>query len=68
VFVQEPSRATDSPNSRMPQILAALVVAAERELRLPLVYNTGGYERLDTLRWLDGIVIPPGSSILPRSG
>ncbi len=25
-------------------------------LRLPLVYNTGGYDRLDTIKLLDGIV------------
>ena len=31
-------------------------MAAERGLRLPLVYNTGGYDRLETLRWLDGVV------------
>jgi putative pyruvate formate lyase activating enzyme len=40
----------------VPQILEALVVAAERGLRLPLVYNTGGYDRIETLRWLDGVV------------
>ena len=31
-------------------------MAAERGLRLPLVYNTGGYDHLETLRWFDGIV------------
>ena len=31
-------------------------MAAERGLRLPLVYNSGGYDRLETLRWLDGVV------------
>jgi len=45
-----------TPTHVVPQILEGLVVAAERGLRLPLVYNTGGYERLETLRWLDGIV------------
>jgi len=45
-----------TPSHVVPQILEALVVAAERGLRLPLVYNTGGYDRLETLRWLDGIV------------
>ena len=40
----------------MPQILEGLLLAAERGLRLPLVYNTGGYDRLETLQWLDGIV------------
>jgi putative pyruvate formate lyase activating enzyme len=45
-----------TPSHVVPQILEALAVAADRGLRLPLVYNTGGYDRLETLRWLDGIV------------
>ena len=45
-----------TPTHVVPQILESLVVAAERGLRLPLVYNTGGYDRLETLRWLDGVV------------
>ena len=36
--------------------LKALEVAAERGLRLPIVYNTSGYERLEILEILDGIV------------
>jgi putative pyruvate formate lyase activating enzyme len=45
-----------TPSHVVPQILEALVVAAERGLRLPLVYNTGGYDRMETLHLLDGIV------------
>jgi putative pyruvate formate lyase activating enzyme len=45
-----------SPTHVVPQILAALLVAAEAGLRLPLVYNTGGYDSLKTLKLLDGIV------------
>ena len=45
-----------TPSHVVPQILEALLVATGRGLRLPLVYNTSGYDRLDTLRWLDGIV------------
>jgi len=45
-----------TPSHVVPQILEALLVAAERGLRLPLVYNTGGYDGLETLRWLDGVV------------
>lgn len=40
----------------VPAVLAALDVAARRGLRLPLVYNCGGYESLETLRLLDGVV------------
>ncbi|NLA59106.1 MAG: radical SAM protein [Firmicutes bacterium] len=45
-----------SPSHVVPQILEALVIAADQGLRLPLVYNTGGYDALPTLKLLDGIV------------
>ncbi|MBN1401034.1 MAG: radical SAM protein [Anaerolineae bacterium] len=45
-----------SPSHVVPQILAGVLEAAQAGLRLPLVYNTGGYDALDTLALLDGIV------------
>lgn len=45
-----------SPSHVVPQFLAALVLAVDGGLRLPIVYNTGGYDSLATLRLLDGIV------------
>lgn len=45
-----------SPTHVVPQFLSALATAAELGLRLPIVYNTGGYDAVDTLRLLDGIV------------
>ncbi|MGQ9457863.1 MAG: radical SAM protein [Anaerolineae bacterium] len=45
-----------SPTHVVPQILAGLLLAAEAGLRLPLVYNTGGYDALGTLQLLDGVV------------
>ncbi len=45
-----------SPSHVVAQILNALAIAAESGLRLPIVYNTGGYDSLDTLRLLDGVV------------
>ena len=45
-----------TPTHVVPQILEALSVAIERGLRLPIVYNTGGYDSLETLKLLDGIV------------
>jgi hypothetical protein len=44
-----------TPSHIVPQILESLLVAANRGLRLPVVYNTSGYNRLETPRWLDGI-------------
>jgi putative pyruvate formate lyase activating enzyme len=45
-----------TPEHVVPQILEALVLAAEEGLRLPLVYNTSAYDSLESLRLLDGIV------------
>lgn len=45
-----------TPSHQVPQILEGLLVAAERGLRIPLVYNTSSYDELETLRLLDGIV------------
>ena len=45
-----------SPSHVVPQILAGVALAAEGGLRLPLVYNTGGYDALHSLRLLDGVV------------
>ena len=45
-----------SPSHVVPHILAALLIAAQAGLRLPLVYNTGGYDSLATLKLLDGVV------------
>jgi len=44
-----------SPSHVVPQILEATWIAAQRGLRVPLVYNTGGYDSLDTLALLDGV-------------
>jgi putative pyruvate formate lyase activating enzyme len=45
-----------TPTHVVPQILEALGLAAADGLNIPLVYNCGGYESVDTLRLLDGIV------------
>ena len=45
-----------SPSHVVPQILAATAIAARRGLRIPLVYNTGGYDSLETLALLDGVM------------
>jgi len=45
-----------TPSHVVPQILAAVAIAVERGLCIPLVYNTGGYDALVSLRLLDGVV------------
>jgi putative pyruvate formate lyase activating enzyme len=44
-----------TPTHQVPQILRALPLAVEGGLQVPLVYNCGGYESLETLRILDGV-------------
>jgi putative pyruvate formate lyase activating enzyme len=45
-----------TPSHVVPQILRAVHEAAARGLRLPLVFNSGGYDAVDVLRDLDGVV------------
>jgi len=45
-----------TPTHVMPNILNATRIALKKGLRLPLMYNTSGYERLEMLKILDGIV------------
>ncbi len=45
-----------SPSHVTAQIISAVEIAARRGLRLPLVYNTGGYDSPESLALLDGII------------
>ena len=45
-----------TPTHFLPQILAALPSAIQLGLKVPLVYNTSGFERVETLRLLEGVV------------
>jgi putative pyruvate formate lyase activating enzyme len=45
-----------TPTHYVPQLLAAADIAAGQGLRVPLVYNTSGYESVETLRLLDGVI------------
>ncbi|HSD53429.1 MAG TPA: radical SAM protein [Burkholderiales bacterium] len=45
-----------SPSHVVAQIIAAVEIAARQGLRLPVVYNTGGYDSFEALQLLDGIV------------
>lgn len=44
-----------TPSHYVPQILEALVAARAMGLTVPLVYNSGGYDSVETLRLLEGI-------------
>jgi len=45
-----------TPTHVMPQILQALTIAIPKGLKIPIVYNTGGYELPEIIRLLEGIV------------
>ena len=45
-----------TPSHYVPQILTAVDAAAERGLHIPILYNTSGYDAVETLRLLDGVV------------
>jgi putative pyruvate formate lyase activating enzyme len=45
-----------TPTHYVPNIVSALQIAIKKGLHIPFVYNTSGYETLETLQLLDGIV------------
>ena len=45
-----------TPAHFVPQILEALFIAVSNGLQVPIVYNTNGFDSLDTLKLLDGVV------------
>ncbi len=45
-----------TPTPWVPQIIKALIIAQEKGLNIPIVYNCGGYESVETLKLLEGIV------------
>jgi putative pyruvate formate lyase activating enzyme len=45
-----------TPTHQMPMLLRSLLIATKKGLRLPIVYNCGGYESLHAIRLLEGVV------------
>jgi putative pyruvate formate lyase activating enzyme len=45
-----------SPSHVVAQIIAAVAIAADNGLHVPLVYNTGGYDSPEALQLLDGVI------------
>jgi putative pyruvate formate lyase activating enzyme len=45
-----------TPSHVVPQILSALESAVEKGLKVPLVYNCGGYDNVETLKLLEGVI------------
>ena len=44
-----------TPSHVVPQILSAILLAVKEGLNIPLVYNTGGYDSVETLKLLDDV-------------
>lgn len=44
-----------TPTHVVPQLLEALILAVEQGLKIPLVYNSGGYDKVETLELLEGV-------------
>lgn len=45
-----------TPTSYVPQIIEAIKIARGNGLKLPIVYNTNGYEKVETLKMLEGYI------------
>jgi putative pyruvate formate lyase activating enzyme len=45
-----------TPSHYVPQIIDAITIAREKGLQLPIVYNCSGYEKVETLKLLEGYV------------
>ena len=45
-----------TPSHIVPQLIRSISIAAGRGLSVPIVYNSGGYDSVETLRLLDGII------------
>jgi len=45
-----------TPTHQVPMILQSLEIAIDKGLKIPLVYNCGGYDSVETLKILDGVI------------
>ncbi|MDI6801882.1 MAG: radical SAM protein [Thermodesulfovibrionales bacterium] len=45
-----------TPTHQMPAILRSIAIASEKGLNIPIVYNCGGYESLESIEILDGVI------------
>lgn len=45
-----------TPTHQMPMILKSIKIASQKDLKIPIVYNCGGYESIHALKILDGVI------------
>ncbi len=61
IFIKQQEKGVENinlvtPTSYVPQIIEAIKIARKNGLKLPIVYNTNGYEKVETLKMLEGYV------------
>ena len=61
IFVKQQEKDVENinlvtPTSYVPQIIEAIKIARKNGLTLPIVYNTNGYEKVETLKMLEGYI------------
>ena len=45
-----------TPTHYIPQIIEAIKIAKKKGLRIPIIYNCGGYEKVESLKLLNGLI------------
>ena len=61
IFIKQQNRKAENinlvtPTSYTLQIIEAIKIAKKRGLNIPIIYNTNGYEKVETLKLLEGYV------------
>lgn len=61
IFIKQQEKKVENinlvtPTSYVPQIIEAIKIARNQGLKLPIVYNTNGYEKVETLKMLEGYI------------
>ena len=61
IFMEQQKRNVENinlvtPTSYVPQIIESIKIARKKGLNIPIVYNTNGYENIETIKMLDGYV------------
>lgn len=61
IFIKQQEKEVENinlvtPTSYVPQIIEAIKIARDNGLKIPIVYNTNGYENVEILKMLDGYI------------
>ena len=61
IFLEQQKRNAENinlvtPTSYVPQIIEAIKIAKKEGLNIPIIYNTNGYENIETIKALDGYI------------